>query len=141
MPVGHTLSQRVYIRINVIDEVEKLVDSNLSYLESSYNLNGSRTQFYVCSNQAIKDLIRIYKAADLVLNEDDLEFKREYSNDFFYDDGLSMCPVPVPINIYPKNAQHFFIHILLAHGRYITNYEIKHQLPRFHPIAKRNKAI
>jgi hypothetical protein len=127
------LSQRVYIRINAIDEVEKLVDSNLSYLESSYNLNSYRTPFYVCSNQAIKDLIRIYKAADsdLNLNEVDLEFKREYSNDFFYDDGLSMCPVPVPINIHPKNAQHFFIHILLTHGRYITEPDaLHHSSPR-----------
>jgi len=124
------LSQRVYIRINAIDEVEQLVDSNLSYLESSDNLNGSRTQFYVCSNQAIKDLIRIYKAADSDLNEVDLEFKREYLNDFFYDDGLSMCPVPVPINIHPKNAQHFFIHILLTHGRYITEPDaLHHSLP------------
>ncbi len=31
------LYQRVYIRINAIDEVEQLVDSNLSYLESSDN--------------------------------------------------------------------------------------------------------
>ena len=125
------LSQRVYIRINAIDEVEQLVDSNLSYLESSDNLNCSRTQFYVCSNQAIKDLIRIYKAADSDLNEVDLEFKQEYSNDFFYDDGLSMCPVPVPINIHPKNAQHFFIHILLTHGRYITEPDaLHHSSPR-----------
>ncbi len=71
------LSQRVCIRINAIDEVEQLVNSNLSYLESSDNLNGSRTPFYVCSNQAINDLICIYKAADSDLNKVDLEFKRE----------------------------------------------------------------
>ncbi len=125
------LSQRVYIRINAIDEVEQLVDSNLSYLESSDNLNGSRTQFYVCSNQAIKDLICIYKAADSDLNEVDLELKRQYSNYFFYDDGLSMCPVPVPINIHPKNAQKIFIHILLTHGRYITEPDaLHHSSPR-----------
>jgi hypothetical protein len=126
------LSQRVFIRINAIDEVEQLVDSNLLYHESSDNLNGSRTLFFVCSKQAIKDLIRIYKAADSHLNEVDLEFKREYSNDFFYDDGLSMCPVPVPINIHPKNANHFFIHILLTHGRYITEPDaLHHSLPRY----------
>jgi hypothetical protein len=89
------------------------------------------TQFYVCSNQAIKDLICIYKAADSDLNIVDLEFKREYSNDFFYDDGLSMCPVLVPINIHPKNAQHFFIQILLTHGRYITEPDaLHHSSPR-----------
>ena len=66
------LSQRVYIRINAIDEVEQLVDSNLSYLESSDNLNGFRTPFFFRSNQVIKDLIHIYKVADLDLNEVDL---------------------------------------------------------------------
>ena len=40
------LSQRVYIRINAVDEVERLVDSNLAYLNSYDNMNGSRSQFY-----------------------------------------------------------------------------------------------
>ncbi len=48
------LSQWVYIRINAIDEVEQLVDSNLSYLESSDNLNGSRTPFQVVQTKPSK---------------------------------------------------------------------------------------
>jgi hypothetical protein len=44
------LSQRVYIRFNAVDEVDRLVDSNLAYLNSSDNINGSRTQFYHQSN-------------------------------------------------------------------------------------------
>ena len=71
------LSKRVYIRINAIDEVLQLVNSNLSYLDSPGNMNGSRTSFYRPSNQAIKSLIRIYKADDEDLNEDDLQFKHE----------------------------------------------------------------
>jgi hypothetical protein len=30
-------------------------------------------------------------------------------------------PVPVPINIHPKNDQHIFIHFLLLHGKYMRN--------------------
>ncbi len=101
------LSKRVYIRINANDKVLRLVDSNLAYLNSPGNMNGSRTLFYCQSYQAIKSLICIYKADDEDLNEDDLQFKHEYSKDFFYDDGLLMPPVPVPINIHPKNAQIF----------------------------------
>jgi hypothetical protein len=89
-------------------------------------MNGSRTSFYCQSNQAIKSLIPIYKADDEDLNEDDLQFKHEYSNDFFYDDGLSMPPIPVPINIHPKNAQIFFIHFLLLHRKYITEIDVLH---------------
>ncbi len=50
------LSQCVYIRINAINKVEQLVDSNLTYLNSSDNMNGSRTAFYCQSNQVIKHL-------------------------------------------------------------------------------------
>jgi hypothetical protein len=89
-------------------------------------MNGYRTLFYCKSNQATKTLIRIYKADDADLNKDDLQFKLEYSKDFFYNDGLSMCPVPVPINIHPKNAQIFFIHFLLLHGKYITEIDVLH---------------
>jgi hypothetical protein len=89
-------------------------------------MNGSRTLFYCQSNQAIKTLICIYKADDADLNKDDLQFKHEYSKIFFYDDGLSMCPVPVPINIHPKNAQIFFIHFLLLHGNDITEIDVLH---------------
>jgi hypothetical protein len=87
------LSKRVYIRINAIDKVLRLVDSNLAYLNSPGNMNGSRTLLYCQSNQAIKTLIRIYKADYANLNEDDLQFKHEYSKYFFYDDGLLMPPV------------------------------------------------
>ncbi len=120
------LSKRIYIRINAIDKVLRLVDSNSAYLNSPGNMNGSRTSFYRQSNQAIKSLIRIYKADDEDHNEDDLQFKHEYSKDFFYDDGLLMPPVPVPINIHPKNAQIFFIHFLLLHGKYITEINVLH---------------
>jgi hypothetical protein len=89
-------------------------------------MNGSRTAFYCQSNQVIKNLIRIYKSDDADFDEDDLLFKHEYSKDFFYDDGLSMCPVPVPINIHPKNSQVFFIHFLLLHGKYITEIDVLH---------------
>ncbi len=114
------LPKCIYIRINAINKVLQLVDSNLAYLYSPGNMNGSRTSFYCQSNQAIKTLICIYKADDADLNKDDLQFKHEYSKDFFYDDGLSMPPVPVPINFHPKNAQIFFIYFLLLHGKYIT---------------------
>ena len=120
------LSQRVYIRINAVDEVDRLVDSNIAYLNSSDNMNGSRTEFYRQSNQAVKYLIRIYKSHSSDLDGDDLLFKNEYSNDFFYDDGLSLCPIPVPINVHPKNAQVFFIHFLLTHGKYITELDVIH---------------
>jgi hypothetical protein len=94
-------------------------------------MNGSRTAFYCQSNQFIKNLIRIYKSDDADLDDDDLLFKHEYSKDFFYNDGLSMCPVPVPINIHPKNSQVFFIHFLLLHGKYITKIDVlHHSLPR-----------
>ncbi len=89
-------------------------------------MNGSRTVFYCQSNQVIKNLISIYKSDDADLDEDDLLFKHEYSKDFFYDNGLSMCPVPVPINIHPKNSQVFFIHFLLLHGKYITEIDVLH---------------
>jgi hypothetical protein len=72
-------SKRVYIRINAIDEVLQLVDSNLAYLDSPRNMSGSRTSFYRQSNLAIKTLICIYKADDEDLSEDDLQFKLEYS--------------------------------------------------------------
>ena len=39
-------SKHVYIRINAIDEVLRLVNSNLAYLSSPGNINGSRTSFY-----------------------------------------------------------------------------------------------
>ncbi len=55
------LSKCVYIRINAIDKVLRLVESNLAYLDSPSNMNGSRTLFYPQSNQAIKTLICIYK--------------------------------------------------------------------------------
>jgi hypothetical protein len=118
------LSKRIYFRINAIDKVEQLVDSNSTYLNSPDNMNGSRTLFYRQSNQAIKTLIHIYKTDDADLNKDNLQFKHEYSKDFFYDYGLSMCPVPVPININPKNAQIFFIHFLLLHRKYITKIDV-----------------
>ena len=125
------LSQRVYIRINAVDEVDRLVDSNLAYLNSYDNMNGSRSQFYRQSNQAVKYIIRIYKSHRSDLDGDDLLFKDEYSNDFFYDDGLLLCPIPVPINVHPKNAQVFFIHFLLTHGKYITELDvIHHSSPR-----------
>ncbi len=120
------LSQHVYIRTSAINKVEQLVDSNLTYLNSSNNMNGSRTTFYCQTNQVIKNLIRIYKSDDADLNEDDLLFKHEYSKDFFYNDGLLMCPVPVPMNIHPKNSQVFFIHFLLLHGKYITEIDVLH---------------
>jgi hypothetical protein len=120
------LSKHVYIRINAIDKVLRLADSNLAYLDSPGNMNGSRILFYCQSNQAIKTLIHIYKADDEDLNEDDLQFKHEYSKDFFYNDGLLMPPVPVPINIHPKNAQIYFIHLLLLHGKYITEIDVLH---------------
>jgi hypothetical protein len=120
------LSKRVYVRINAINKVLRLVDSNLAYLNSPDNMNVSRTLFYCQSNQAIKTLIHIYKADDADLNKDDLQFKHEYSKYFFYNDGLSMLPVPVPINIHPKNAQIFFIHFLLLHGKYITEINVLH---------------
>jgi hypothetical protein len=42
-----------------------------------------------------------------------------------------MPPVPVPINIHPKNAQIFFIHFLLLHVKYITRIDVlHHNLPR-----------
>ncbi len=37
-----------------------------------------------------------------------------------------MPPVPVPINIHPKNAQIFFIHFLLLYGKYITKIDVLH---------------
>jgi hypothetical protein len=120
------LFKRIYIRINAINKVERLVDSNLAYLNSPNNVNGSRTSFYCQSNQAINSLIHIYKADDADLNKDNLQFKHEYSKGVFYDDGLLMCPVPVPINIHPKNAQIFFIHFLLLHGKYITEIDVLH---------------
>jgi hypothetical protein len=101
------LSKCVYIRINAIDEVVQLVDTNLTYLDSPSNMNGSRTLFYCQSNQAIKTLICIYKADDADLNKDDLQFKHEYSKDFFYDDGLSMSPVPVPKISTPRMLRSF----------------------------------
>jgi hypothetical protein len=119
-------SKRVYIRINAIDKVLQLVESNLVYLDGPDNMSGPRTLFYCQSNQAIKTLIHIYKADDADLNEDDLQFKHEHSKDFFFDDGLLMPPVPVPINIHPKNAQIFFIQFLLLHGRYITEIDVLH---------------
>jgi hypothetical protein len=125
------LFKRVYIRINAINKVVQLVDANLTYLNSPGNMNGSRTLFYCQLNQAIKTLICIYKTDDADLNQDDLQFKHEYSKDFFYNDGLSMSPVPVPINIHPKNAQIFFIHFLLLHGKYIIEINVlHHSLPR-----------
>jgi hypothetical protein len=66
------------------------------------------------------------QADDVDLNEDDLQFKHKYSKHFFYDDGLSMPPVPVLINIHHKNAQIFFIHFLLLHGKYITKIDVLH---------------
>jgi hypothetical protein len=120
------LSKCVNFRINAIDKVLRLVDSNLAYLDSPGNMNGSRTLFYCQSNQAIKTLIRIYKADDADLNEDDLQFKHEYSKNFSYDDSLLMPPVPVPINIHTKNAQIFFIHFLLLHGNFITEIDVLH---------------
>jgi hypothetical protein len=73
----------------------------------------------------------IYKSDDADLDKDDLLFKHEYSKDFFYNDGLSICPVPVPMNIHPKNSQVFFIHFLLLHGKYITEIDVlHHSLPR-----------
>ncbi len=41
------LSKCVYIRVNAIDEILRLVDSNLAYLDSpcNGNMNGSRTSF------------------------------------------------------------------------------------------------
>jgi hypothetical protein len=105
---------------------EQLVDSNLTYLNSNNNMNGSRTSFYRQSNKFIKYLICIYKADDAILNEVDLQIKQEYSNDFFYDDGLLMLPIPVPMNIHPKNSQIFFIHFLLLHGRYVTEIDVLH---------------
>jgi hypothetical protein len=72
------LSKCVYIMINAIDKVLQLVDSNLAYLDSPSNMNGSRTLFYCQSNQAIKTLIRIYKADGQDLNKDVLQFKHEY---------------------------------------------------------------
>ncbi len=48
------LSKRIYIRINAINKVVQLVNSNLTYLDSPGNMNGSRTLFYCQSNQAIK---------------------------------------------------------------------------------------
>ncbi len=89
-------------------------------------MNGPRTLFYCQSNQAIKTLIRIYKADDADLNKYDLQFKHEHSKDFFFNDGLLMPPVPVPINIHPNNAQIFFIHFLLLRGRYITKIDVLH---------------
>ncbi len=44
------LSKRIYIRINAINKVEWLVDSNIIYLNSPDNMNGSRTSFYPQSN-------------------------------------------------------------------------------------------
>jgi hypothetical protein len=76
-------SKRVYIRINAIDKLLQLVDSNLAYLDSPRNMSGSRTLFYRQLNLAIKTLIRIYKADDEDLSEDDLQFKLKYSKDFF----------------------------------------------------------
>jgi hypothetical protein len=37
-----------------------------------------------------------------------------------------MPPIPVPINIHLKNAQIFFIHFLLLHGKYITEIDVLH---------------
>jgi hypothetical protein len=45
---------------------------------------------------------------------------------FFYNDGLLMCPVPFPIYVHPKSAHMFFIHILLTHGNYITELNVVH---------------
>ena len=127
MPLGITPIST----INAADKVDRLVDSNLAYLNSSDNMNGSRSQFYCQSNQAIKYIIRIFKSHRSDLDGDDLLFKDEYSNDFFYNDGLLLCPIPVPINIHPKNAQVFFIHFLLTHGKYITELDvIHHSSPR-----------
>jgi hypothetical protein len=50
------LSKCICIRINAIDKVLRLVDSNLAYLDSPGNMNGSRTLFYCQSNQVIKTL-------------------------------------------------------------------------------------
>ena len=116
----------LYIRINAIDEVEQLVDSNLTYLNSNNNMNGSRTSCYCCSNKFIKYLICNYKADSTILNEVDLQFKQECSNDFFYNDDLLMSPIPVLMNIHPKNSQIFFIHFLLTHGRYVTEIDVLH---------------
>ncbi len=73
---------RLYMRINAIDKVAQWVDSNSTYLDSSDIMNGSRTSLYCWSNKAIKDLILIYKADGINLNEVDLLFKQEFSNDF-----------------------------------------------------------
>ncbi len=47
-------SKRVYIRINAIDKVLRLIESNLAYLDGPDNMSGPRTSFYCQSNQAIK---------------------------------------------------------------------------------------
>jgi hypothetical protein len=44
---------------------------------------------------------------------------------------MMVCPVPVPINIHPKNAQIFFIHFLLLHGKYIPEIDVLHHSSPF----------
>ncbi len=121
------LSQCIYIRINAIKEVHWLVESNKTYLNSILDdTNWSRTLFYICSYKFIKDLIFIYKTDYVDLNNDDQQFKLDFLNQFFFNDSLLMCPVPVPIDVHPKFACMFFIHILLTHGKYITKLDVLH---------------
>jgi hypothetical protein len=59
------------------------------------------------------------------------QYKLEYMDQFFYDDGMSMCPVPISINVHPKFTHMFFIHILLTHGNFITELDVlQHSFPR-----------
>ena len=94
------LGRHVHIRTNALQEVKVLCEKNTQHDNPDFPIN-----------QNILEMIRVYKANDDILSDEEKTWKQSMSL-FFKDDGLELLPIPVFTHVSPANTHHFFVHIV-----------------------------
>lgn len=112
--------RKVRLRKSILSEVTAHCNSNLEELNRVEDTTAA-TYFARDVNKAILFMIRLYHADDSFLSDSELEYKNEgHLDDFIVDEGFDLPPTVLHSQINPMNAQQWIIHLILAHGQYIT---------------------
>ena len=104
-----------------------MVNKNLAELAAAPNSDYyPRVQFNISANTAEKEMVLKYKETGSVCRD------VRYSEDnFVFNDGNEILPIPVLSFVSPLNTHQFFIHVVLSLGKYTTEMEVlRNRSPR-----------
>ena len=109
---------QVKLRENGLREMMELLVANEA--DTGYTDDIDNFPIY----DAIRYMITIHDADEESLSEQDLLWKEMFLDEFIVDDSLELLPIPVPSPVGPRNADSFFIHVILSLGKYTTEIDV-----------------